>query len=94
MSDIVRAALVQSEWTGDKESMVDKSVDLARQAADQGAQVLCFQENLQHSLFLQRPGLPSLRRRRRDPSRSDDATDDQTLRRDRNGPCCPDLRAR
>ena len=44
MSDIVRAALVQSEWTGDKASMVDKNVDLARQAADQGAQVLCFQE--------------------------------------------------
>ena len=44
MSDIVRAALVQSEWTGDKASMVDKNVDLARQAAEKGAQVLCFQE--------------------------------------------------
>ncbi len=44
MSDIVRAALVQSEWTGDKASMVDKNVELARQAADEGAQVLCFQE--------------------------------------------------
>jgi len=44
MSDIVRAALVQSEWTGDKASMVDKNVDLARQAAENGAQVLCFQE--------------------------------------------------
>ena len=44
MSDIVRAALVQSEWTGDKESMVDKNVDLARRAADEGAKVLCFQE--------------------------------------------------
>ena len=44
MSDIIRAALVQSEWTGDKASMVDKNVDLARQAAGLGAQVLCFQE--------------------------------------------------
>ena len=44
MSDIVRAALVQSEWTGDKASMTDKNVELARQAAGQGAQVLCFQE--------------------------------------------------
>jgi len=44
MSDIVRAALVQSEWTGDKTSMIDKNVGLAHQAADQGAQVLCFQE--------------------------------------------------
>ena len=44
MSDVVRAALVQAEWTGDKESMVDKNVDYARKAAADGAQVLCFQE--------------------------------------------------
>ena len=44
MNNIVRAALVQSEWTGDKESMVAKNVDYARQAADQGAEALCFQE--------------------------------------------------
>ncbi len=44
MSQVVRAALVQSEWTGDKESMVEKNVGLARDAAAQGAQVLCFQE--------------------------------------------------
>ena len=44
MADVVRAALVQSEWTGDKESMVDKNVAMARQAAEQGAQIICFQE--------------------------------------------------
>ncbi len=44
MNGVVRAALVQSEWTGDKESMVEKNLDLARQAAEDGAQVLCFQE--------------------------------------------------
>lgn len=44
LSEVVRAALVQAEWTGDKESMVDKNVGLAREAADQGAQILCFQE--------------------------------------------------
>ncbi|MEX1005984.1 MAG: nitrilase-related carbon-nitrogen hydrolase, partial [Acidimicrobiia bacterium] len=44
MSNIVRAALVQTEWTGDKESMIDKNVDMARRAAADGAQVLCFQE--------------------------------------------------
>ena len=44
MADTVRAALVQAEWTGDQESMIDKQVGYARQAADQGAQVLCFQE--------------------------------------------------
>ena len=60
MSDVVRAALVQCAWTGDKESMVDKNVEMARQAAEQGAQVLCFQEifttpyfcNVQDSKYL------------------------------------------
>ena len=41
---VVTAALVQSEWTGDTESMVDKNIGYAREAAEQGAQVLCFQE--------------------------------------------------
>ena len=41
---VVRAALVQSEWTGDKESMIEKNLEYARNAAADGAQVLCFQE--------------------------------------------------
>ena len=44
MANVVRAALVQCEWTGDKESMVAKNVEYARQAANEGAQILCFQE--------------------------------------------------
>ncbi len=44
MNDVVRAALVQAEWTGDRASMMDKQIGYARQAAEQGAQVLCFQE--------------------------------------------------
>jgi len=44
MTRTVRAALVQAEWTGDKQSMIDKNVGYARHAAEQGAQVLCFQE--------------------------------------------------
>jgi N-carbamoylputrescine amidase len=51
MSDVVRAALVQAEWTGDKESMVEKNVQYALEAADQGAQVLCFQEIFNTSYF-------------------------------------------
>jgi N-carbamoylputrescine amidase len=47
----VRAALVQAEWTGDKESMVDKNVAYAREAAAQGAKVLCFQEIFSSSYF-------------------------------------------
>ena len=44
MANVVRAALVQSEWTGDKESMVEKNAGYARDAANDGAQILCFQE--------------------------------------------------
>src|SRR6478752_5794698 len=41
---VVRAAVTQVEWTGDKESMIAKHEELARKAAAQGAQVICFQE--------------------------------------------------
>ncbi|MDH3500292.1 MAG: acyltransferase, partial [Acidimicrobiia bacterium] len=44
MQATVRAALVQAEWTGDQESMISKNEGYAREAAEQGAQVLCFQE--------------------------------------------------
>ncbi|WP_460517876.1 nitrilase-related carbon-nitrogen hydrolase [Humibacter antri] len=40
----IRAAISQTTWTGDKESMVVKHEGFARDAAAQGAQVLCFQE--------------------------------------------------
>src|SRR5207342_601025 len=40
----IRAALVQTTWTGDKESMIKAHEEYARQAADQGARVICFQE--------------------------------------------------
>ncbi len=41
---IVRAALVQTSWTGDKESMIVAHEGYARDAASQGAKVLCVQE--------------------------------------------------
>lgn len=41
---IVRAAITQAEWTGDKESMIAKHEDYVRQAAEQDVQVICFQE--------------------------------------------------
>jgi beta-ureidopropionase len=41
---IVRAAVTQVAWTGDKESMIARHEAYARQAADQGAQIICFQE--------------------------------------------------
>jgi beta-ureidopropionase len=53
VSNIVRAAVVQTSWTGDKESMVEKNVGYAHQAAEQGAQVMCFQELFNAPYFCQ-----------------------------------------
>ncbi len=53
MANMVRAAIVQTEWTGDQGSMIDKSVEYARRAAEQGAQVMCFQELFYGPYFCQ-----------------------------------------
>ena len=76
MSDsrIVRAALLQASWTGDKESMIEKHIDYTRQAADQGAQIMCYQEPILWSLFLPGAGSAVLRLHRGNPRRTDHAT--------------------
>ncbi|MGV9721304.1 nitrilase-related carbon-nitrogen hydrolase [Nocardia beijingensis] len=51
---IVRAALVQTNWTGDKESMLAAHEDYARRAAAHGAAVICFQELFYAPYFCQR----------------------------------------
>ncbi len=53
MANVIRAAVVQTAWAGDAESMVDKSIAYARQAAEQGAQVMCFQELFNGPYFCQ-----------------------------------------
>ena len=53
MSHIVRAAIVQTEWTGDKDSMIERNTGYAREAAEQGAQVMCFQELFNAPYFCQ-----------------------------------------
>ncbi|HTV12181.1 MAG TPA: nitrilase-related carbon-nitrogen hydrolase [Acidimicrobiales bacterium] len=53
MPEIVRAALAQARWAGDKEAMIATNVELAREAASQGAQVLCFQELFYGPYFCQ-----------------------------------------
>ncbi|HEX8864572.1 MAG TPA: nitrilase-related carbon-nitrogen hydrolase [Lentzea sp.] len=53
MSNIIRAALVQQKWTGDKESMIANAVEHIRSAASQGAQVLCLQELFYGPYFCQ-----------------------------------------
>ncbi|MBE7187264.1 nitrilase-related carbon-nitrogen hydrolase [Jatrophihabitans endophyticus] len=41
---VVRAAITQVEWTGDKGSMIDRHEQLARDAAADGVQIIGFQE--------------------------------------------------
>ena len=53
MANVIRAALLQTDWTGDKESMIDKHEEDAREAAAQGAQVICFQELFYGPYFCQ-----------------------------------------
>ncbi|WP_380167011.1 nitrilase-related carbon-nitrogen hydrolase [Jannaschia sp. R86511] len=53
MSRVVRAAVVQTAWTGDKASMLDRHEEHARAAAAQGAQVMCFQELFYGPYFCQ-----------------------------------------
>jgi beta-ureidopropionase len=50
---IVRAALVQAAWTGDKESMIAHHEQQARLAAAEGARVICFQELFYGPYFCQ-----------------------------------------
>jgi N-carbamoylputrescine amidase len=53
MANVVRAALVQTEWTGNKDSMIAKNADYARRAAEQGARAMCFQELFYAPYFCQ-----------------------------------------
>jgi N-carbamoylputrescine amidase len=41
---VVRAAITQVAWTGDKDSMIDRHEELARQAAADGVEIIGFQE--------------------------------------------------
>lgn len=53
MARIVRGALLQATWAGTKDKMIDKHIDYAKKAADQGAQVMCFQELFYGPYFCQ-----------------------------------------
>jgi N-carbamoylputrescine amidase len=50
---VVRAAVVQTNWTGDKESMITAHEDYAREAAADGAKIICFQELFYGPFFAQ-----------------------------------------
>jgi N-carbamoylputrescine amidase len=53
MADVVRAALVQARWAGDKDKMTDNAIGSVRQAAAAGAKVVCLQELFNGPYFCQ-----------------------------------------
>jgi beta-ureidopropionase len=53
MSRVVRAALYQTAWTGDAETMIQAHEKAAREAAAQGAQIIGFQEVFNAPYFCQ-----------------------------------------
>jgi beta-ureidopropionase len=50
---VVRAAILQTDWTGDKESMIEKHEKYLAEAAAEGARVMCFQELFYGPYFCQ-----------------------------------------
>ena len=53
MSSTIRAALVQTKWTGQIETMLKAHEEYTREAAAQGAKVICFQELFNGPYFCQ-----------------------------------------
>src|SRR4051794_19881281 len=53
MPNIVRAALLQTDWAGSKEAMIEKHEQAAHDAKAEGAQVICFQELFYGPYFCQ-----------------------------------------
>ena len=53
MARTVTAAIVQTAWTGDKESMIDLHAEHVASAAAAGARVMCFQELFYGPYFCQ-----------------------------------------
>ena len=50
---VVKAAILQTDWTGNKESMIEKHEKYVAEAAAQGARVMCFQELFYGPYFCQ-----------------------------------------
>ena len=92
MANVVRAALVQSEWTGDKESMIEKNIGYAREAAAQGGPDTLLPGDIQRPVFLHPSGERAFRHRRADPGRPHDHPHDGAGPGDGDGADSPHLR--
>ena len=103
MARAVRAALVQAGIPdGDasrpiediKRDMIEVHEALLRQAAEQGAEVVCLPRDLLRAVLSRRPGPQVVRADRADSRRSDDADTRRSREGARRGPGRADLRGR
>ena len=94
MSTTVKAALLQTDWAGDQETMIDKHEEAAREAAAQGAQVMCFQELFYGPVLLPGAGRRVLQLHRADPRRADDEALPERREGARHGDRAADVRDR
>ena len=94
MANTVKAALLQTDWAGNKEAMIDKHEEAAREAAAQGAQVICFQELFYGPVLLPGAGARVLRLHRADPRRPDHAALPDHRQGARDGDGAADVRDR
>ena len=92
MPRIVRGALLQAEWTGDKESMIQKHEKYAHDAAQQGAQVMLFQELFYGPYFCQVQDPQYYAYTEKIPGRPDHPADARFGSRDGHGAHRPDVR--
>ncbi|MGA2209539.1 MAG: nitrilase-related carbon-nitrogen hydrolase [Acidimicrobiales bacterium] len=53
MAEVVRAGLIQASWTGDRDTMTNKAIAAVREAAAEGAKVICLQELFNGPYFCQ-----------------------------------------
>ena len=86
MPRIVRGALLQASWTGDKESMIQKHEEARPRGGQAGRPADALPGALLRPLLLPGPGRPVLQLHRAHPGRSDDQADAGPRQADRHGP--------
>ena len=92
MPRIVRGALVQASWTGDKESMIQKHEELRPRGGQAGRPVHPVPGAVLRAVLLPGAGRPVLQLHRADPRRPDDQADAGPRQADRHGRRRPDVR--
>ena len=92
MPRIVRGALLQATWTGDKESMIQKHEQAAARGVEAGRPGHALPGAVLRPLLLPGPGSPVLLVHGADPGRPDDEADAGPREADGHGPRRADVR--